>query len=86
MFEGAGGRAERMADSPPSFSNNRIAMALAVVITVAWALSFFIDIVVKVYDPPASVHALMMIVAGAVFGEGLLKTRGDNQPPDKEKE
>lgn len=55
-------------------SNNRIAFILAIVITAAWAISFIVDIVVKEYDPPASVHALMMIVAGAVFGEGLLKS------------
>lgn len=56
-------------------SNNKIATILAVVITIAWAISFMIDIVIKEYDPPASVHALMMIVAGAVFGEGLIRTR-----------
>lgn len=65
--------------SPPKESfNNKIATLLAIVITVAWAISFFVDIFVLDYNPSASVHALMMMVAGAVFGEGLIKTRSFN--------
>lgn len=71
-----------MTSSPSFSSNNRIASILAIVITVAWAISFIIDILVLEYDPSASVHALMMIVAGAVFGEGLIKTR-NGTPSDK---
>ena len=59
-------------------TNNRIATNLAIVITILWAISFIVDIVVKEYDPPATVHALMMIVAGAVFGEGFLKPGKNN--------
>jgi hypothetical protein len=74
-----------MVDSSPSVStNNKVATRLAYVITAFWALSFLVDIIVKTYDPPASVHALMMIVAGAVFGEGLIKTR--NGPASSNKE
>lgn len=74
-----------MAGSPRNFSNNKIAIWLAIVITAAWAISFIVDIFRKDYDPSASVHALMMMVAGAVFGEGLLNTRNGNgyDPPDK---
>lgn len=53
--------------------NDRIAFGIAVVITGAWTISFLVDIVVETYDPSPSVHALMMIVAGAVFGEGLFR-------------
>ena len=68
-----------MGDPGSSFSsNNKVAIGLAIVITVAWAISFLVDIVVKAYDPPPSVHALMMIVAGSVFGEGLLRSRNGN--------
>lgn len=63
-----------MASEQPRTSNERIALWLAVVITLAWAVSFIVDIVNSHYDPPASVHALMLIVAGAVFGDGLIRS------------
>lgn len=64
-----------METPPRSESNNKLAIGLAVVITAAWAISFLVDIVVKDYDPSPSVHGLMLLVAGAVFGEGLIKSR-----------
>lgn len=67
-------------------SNNKVATILASVITGAWATSFIVDIVVKDYDPSPSVHALMMMVAGAVFGEGLIKTRNGTTSSKKESE
>lgn len=73
--------------APNNVSNNKIATVMAIVITVVWAVSFLVDIVVEEYDPPPSVHALMMIVAGAVFGEGLIRNRNGNgngrPPPEK---
>lgn len=72
-----------MASHRKPSSNNQIATGLAIVITVAWAISFIVDILIKEYDPSPSVHALMMIVAGAVFGEGLIKTR-NGMPTNKE--
>lgn len=73
-----------MAGTPANTSDNRVATVLAGVITAAWAISFVMDIVARTYDPPPSVHALMMMVAGAVFGEGLLKTRSGSTQPKKE--
>lgn len=64
-------------------NDQQIATILAIVITVVWAISFIVDIIVLEYNPSASVHALMMIVAGAVFGEGLIKTRNGGSS-DKE--
>lgn len=64
--------------------NNNTAKRLAAVITSAWAVSFIVDIIDKAYEPHPSVHALMMLVAGAVFGEGLIKTRNGRSAPDKE--
>lgn len=54
--------------------DQKIRLFLAGVITIAWAISFIVDIRVKDYEPPASLHPLMMIVAGAVFGEGLVRS------------
>lgn len=59
-------------------ANRRIALYLAIVITIAWGVSFIIDVIDESYDPPASVHALMMIVAGSVFGEGLFQAAKKN--------
>lgn len=56
--------------------SRKAAHILASVITVAWGVSFLVDIMVEKYDPPSSVHVLMMIVAGATFGEGLVRSRG----------
>lgn len=60
-------------------ADRRIAVLLAVVITIAWAVSLTVDILNNEYDPPASVHMLMMVVSGAVFGGdlvGTIKTQG----------
>lgn len=55
-------------------TNEWASLWLTVVITLAWAVSFIVDIAKTEYDPPASVHALMLIVAGAVFGDGLVRS------------
>lgn len=67
---------------PARTDNDRIAFGIAVVITSAWTISFLVDIVVKDYDPSPTVHGLMMLVAGAVFGEGLFRRRGDQGKDD----
>jgi hypothetical protein len=46
---------------------------MAGLITVAWAVSFTFDLVNQAYDPPAYIGPLMMIVAGAIFGEGVVR-------------
>lgn len=56
--------------------DKRLAAAVAITITAAWAVSFLVSIVNQSYEPPASVHALMMLVAGAAFG-GALRKGGD---------
>lgn len=77
-----------MAPPPNTANNNRIATIMACFITVAWGVSFIVDIFDKSYDPSPSVHALMMMAAGAVFGEGLIKSRngpngGDTNDDEK---
>lgn len=55
--------------------NERIGVGLAIVITLAWIVSFLVDILVATYEPPYSVHLLMMTVAGTFFGGDLIKKR-----------
>lgn len=71
-----------MAEDNDDKSNSRIVQGLAAVITTAWAVSFIVDILDKSYEPPASVHALMLLVAGAVFGEGLLRSNKPKESKD----
>lgn len=59
---------------PGRSTNERVSLGLTIIITVAWAVSFIVDILRTEYEPPASVHALMLIVAGAVFGDGLVRS------------
>jgi hypothetical protein len=53
----------------------RLRVGLAGVITVLWSGSIILDAVNPNYDPPASLHPLMLIVACAVFGEAAFRAR-----------
>lgn len=58
----------------------RLTLIVSYTIVGAWIISFFVDLVVVTYDPPPSVHALMLIVAGAMFGEGFVKRTEKSEP------
>lgn len=60
--------------------DKRIISTLTVLIMAVWLVSFLVDIVDKTYDPPASVHALMLAVAGAAYGATL--RRNNKEPGD----
>lgn len=53
--------------------SKKLVTAIAIVIVVAWAVSFILDAVNPNYDPPESLHALMLLVAGAAFTQGVWK-------------
>lgn len=44
---------------------------VAYFVTAVWGISFMIDFIDKDYEAPQSVHGVMLIVAGALFGGGL---------------
>lgn len=48
--------------------DKRLTAAIAIVITAAWAISFLYSMIDHEWNPPASVHILMTVVAGAAFG------------------
>jgi hypothetical protein len=59
--------------------NKKLINVIAVVITAIWSISFILDAINPRYDPPESVHALMLIVAGATFTGSVIKSRsGDD--------
>lgn len=55
---------------------DRLRSAIGWTVTAAWAISFVLDAVLPHYEPPVSLHALMMLVAGAAFGGSMLKKNG----------
>jgi hypothetical protein len=66
----------------PTDHDRHLRFIVAVVITAAWAVSFVVDLLNTMYDPPSSVGALMLLVSGALFGEGVarrLKRRPEDQ-------
>lgn len=47
---------------------------ITVVVTGIWAMSFVADIFMRAYEPPAAVHAALLLVLGPLFGIRLGKT------------
>lgn len=62
----------------------KLAVRMAYVILAAWTVSFVVDIVNPNYEPPPSVHALMVIVAGSLFGESVFRARRDEKKVEDE--
>lgn len=65
--------------------DKRIINAIAITALTLWSISFVLDAIIKTYDPPASVHIIMMTVAGAAFGGTIFKKekKDDEIPRDK---
>lgn len=57
----------------------RLTGAIAVTITVAWFGSLVLDAAWPAYSPPATLHALMMLVAGWAFGERIVRRNGSGR-------
>jgi hypothetical protein len=51
----------------------RLIIWLALVVAVGWFVSLMADILVKEYEPPAAVHAIMMAAVTAVLGREFIK-------------
>jgi lipopolysaccharide export LptBFGC system permease protein LptF len=63
----------------------RLALVTAVVILVAWVVSFALDIWVESYDPHPSITPLMLATVGWLFGgEVVAKIRGSDPDPEHE--
>jgi hypothetical protein len=52
---------------------------IAVVITVVWAASVIADIISQSYSPPVELHAIMGILAGALFGRDAVSKALDKE-------
>lgn len=62
--------------------DKRITNAIAIVALILWTVSFILDAVLVKYEPPLSVHAVIMLVAGAAFTGSVLK----KVPKEKDEE
>lgn len=65
--------------------DKRITNGIAIIVTIIWATSFVLSAIVPDYSPPVSVHAVMMLVAGAAFGSSVLKRSDDDNDAEKGK-
>lgn len=59
---------------------NNLRLVVGWVIVVAWAASVVADAVLPDYDAPPTVHGLMLLVAGALFGPTITgRRRNDDE-------
>lgn len=63
--------------------DKRLSAAIAIVITVVWAASFIVSVINPQYAPPPTLHALMMVVAGAAFGNAVLGRKNGNNGKER---
>jgi hypothetical protein len=64
-----------MADKEALTVNEKIRLGLACIITVAWLISFYLSITTPdTWSPPGELNPLMLLVAGTIFGEGLVRS------------
>lgn len=59
--------------------DKRMVTVLGYTIMIAWALSMIADALIKDYDPPPTVHGLMMVLAGAAFTNTIRKGGGNDK-------
>lgn len=58
---------------------DRLRLVVGGLITAAWFASFVVDVVNPAYDPPATIHLLMMVVAGALFAPSVLNRKDKDE-------
>jgi hypothetical protein len=71
------GRGPRKVERTPSGLQRRFVDVLGWGIFGLWSASFLVDMIPNYsYDPPAGIHVLMTMVAGAAFTSTLIKRNG----------
>lgn len=56
--------------------NERLVNYIIFLVATAWFSSFVLDAALKEYEPPQTIHALMLIVVGAACGAKVIKRTG----------
>lgn len=57
-------------------ARERLTIAVGIVIVLLWGVSVLLSFIDRSYNPPATLHALMMLVAGVLFGPTITGGRG----------
>jgi hypothetical protein len=60
-------------------SLDRLRTVMGWAIIVAWTISLALDASIMTYEPPTSIHILMMLAAGALFGPKIIGRNGNNR-------
>lgn len=60
-------------------NKEKLAFWFACVITVAWASSFIVDMLIASYEPPVILTPLMLTIAGWLFGGDVMKRMTKNE-------
>jgi hypothetical protein len=63
--------------------DKRISNIIALVITAVWATSFIADIISSNYEPSPYIHGIMMLVAGAAFGDSVIRRSRTDEHDEK---
>lgn len=56
---------------------------LSYLIVLVWVISFTIDIFDRAYEPSPTIHALMLMLAGAFYGSSVFTRRNDGNDSTK---
>jgi hypothetical protein len=51
----------------------KAALRLAYLLMGAWSVSFMVDLIDRSYDPPPTIGPLMLIAAGSLLGENIVR-------------
>lgn len=58
-------------------TRSQVSNLIAVVVTVAWAVSFVWDLTHTNYEPPASLSPAFLAVVGGIYGAGVIRRNGN---------
>lgn len=61
---------------------DRLRIAIGWIAVSAWIVSFILDAILPRYVVPPTVHGLMLIVAGALFGPTIMGRRRNGDGPE----
>lgn len=59
--------------------SQRLIDIIAIIIVVAWVVSFMLSATMNSYNPPEGLHGLMLLVAGAAFTGSVVKRNGNGK-------
>lgn len=71
MADGGSGGDNRNGKRSEIDAFQKLVIRVSYFVTGVWGVSFLLDVIDRDYEAPQSVHAVMLIMAGALFGGGI---------------